>query len=110
MREIFAKFGDIESVETGFSGFCFVSFNDDRDADDAIQEMDNGKFAGRKINVHLATERGYQVCMLVAGALDNACSPQHLMFPFATPATPEDLHFPRTLCPSGRTCATARAA
>ena len=52
MREKFGKFGDITDIfiptdaDRRPRGFCFVTFEDARDAEDAATEMDGSVLAG----------------------------------------------------------------
>ncbi|CAM9223610.1 unnamed protein product, partial [Heterosigma akashiwo] len=64
IRYAFEKFGDVRDVymprdyQTGEPrGFCFVEFYDQRDAEDAVYDMDGYRLDGREIGVQFARER-----------------------------------------------------
>eukprot|EP00620_Florenciella_sp_RCC1587_P000877 CAMPEP_0182601480 /NCGR_PEP_ID=MMETSP1324-20130603/91486_1 /TAXON_ID=236786 /ORGANISM="Florenciella sp., Strain RCC1587" /LENGTH=115 /DNA_ID=CAMNT_0024819391 /DNA_START=908 /DNA_END=1251 /DNA_ORIENTATION=- len=61
VEDLFIKFGKVTEArvatdrETGSSrGFGFVTFEDPRDADDAIRQLDNSEFMGRTIFVQVS--------------------------------------------------------
>jgi len=49
----FERYGDIRSVSVK-NGFAFVEFRDDRDASDAVRDMDGRSVDGRRLQVELA--------------------------------------------------------
>jgi len=64
LEEMFSKFGEIEDNvvitdrETGRSkGFGFITFTEEDSANDAVKEMNEKEFEGRKITVNIAKER-----------------------------------------------------
>ena len=64
LREVFSPFGNIEEAkvitdrETGRSrGFGFVTFENEEDAEKAIQEMNGKEVMGRAIRVNKAFKR-----------------------------------------------------
>ena len=64
LREVFEQFGSVtEAVvihdrATGRSrGFGFVTYENDADADSAIEQMNGADFDGRSLNVNEAQER-----------------------------------------------------
>mmetsp|Transcript_11826 Transcript_11826/g.17621 ORF Transcript_11826/g.17621 Transcript_11826/m.17621 type:complete len:161 (+) Transcript_11826:660-1142(+) len=64
IRRKFSKFGEISDVflprdyyTNKPRGFGFVTFEDPKDADYAVEEMDGREFDGRKITVNLAKPR-----------------------------------------------------
>ena len=48
VEELFDRFGRIKDVSLK-NGFGFVEFDDDRDADDAVREMDGRSFLGKRL-------------------------------------------------------------
>jgi len=63
MRDAFSKYGKVADVlipedrQTGRQrGFCFVSFENERDADDALKNMDGREIDGRAIRVSKARQ------------------------------------------------------
>ena len=64
LRAAFEEFGEVVDAkvitdrETGRSrGFGFVTFNDDADADGAVDAMNGAQLDGRTLNVNEARER-----------------------------------------------------
>ena len=64
LRAAFEEFGEVVDAkvitdrETGRSrGFGFVTFNDDSDADSAVDAMNGAQLDGRTLNVNEARER-----------------------------------------------------
>jgi arginine/serine-rich splicing factor 4/5/6 len=49
----FAKYGNIKSISLK-NGFAFIEYEDYRDADDAIENMDGKTFEGQKLTVQHA--------------------------------------------------------
>jgi len=67
MRECFSKYGKIMDVyiprerpDMKSRGFAFVTFNNKRDAEDAVDEMHDKDFDGRPLKVNLAKPRPAQ--------------------------------------------------
>ncbi|KAH7481840.1 hypothetical protein PRIC1_009697 [Phytophthora ramorum] len=68
LQEIFAKFGRVDKCEVIVDpvtresrGFGFVTFEDVRDAEDAVKELNNQEVQGRKIRVeHAKRKRGHE--------------------------------------------------
>ncbi|KAE9039010.1 hypothetical protein PR003_g392 [Phytophthora rubi] len=68
LQELFAKFGRVDKCEVIVDpvtresrGFGFVTFEDVRDAEDAVKEMNNQDVQGRKIRVeHAKRKRGHE--------------------------------------------------
>ena len=65
LREAFESFGQVSEArvitdrDTGRSrGFGFVTFDNDEDADNAIQQMDGKDLDGRPLRVNEAQDRG----------------------------------------------------
>jgi len=63
IRECFGKFGDIKDVYLPTDsrgqkrGFGFVTFSDERGAEDAADEMHGAMFDGRKVTCNIARPR-----------------------------------------------------
>lgn len=64
LHDAFSAFGEVAEAkvitdrETGRSrGFGFVTFNDGKAADQAVEKMDGSELDGRRINVDEARER-----------------------------------------------------
>ena len=57
LEEAFEKFGKVEKVWVARqpSGFAFIEFGDERDAQDAIKEMDGAELRGERLKVELST-------------------------------------------------------
>ncbi|ETI44017.1 hypothetical protein, variant 3 [Phytophthora nicotianae CJ01A1] len=68
LQEIFSKFGRVDKCEVIVDpvtkesrGFGFVTFEDVRDAEDAVKELNNQEVQGRKIRVeHAKRKRGHE--------------------------------------------------
>ncbi|CEG48293.1 rna binding [Plasmopara halstedii] len=68
LEEVFSKFGRVEKCEVIVDpvtkesrGFGFVTFEDVRDAEDAVKELNNQEIHGRKIRVeHAKRKRGHE--------------------------------------------------
>ncbi|TDH65139.1 hypothetical protein CCR75_007158 [Bremia lactucae] len=77
LEELFSKFGRVEKCEVivdpvtresrsegygfTFRGFGFVTYEDVRDAEDAVKELNNQDIQGRKIRVeHAKRKRGHE--------------------------------------------------
>ncbi|EDQ92014.1 uncharacterized protein MONBRDRAFT_3751, partial [Monosiga brevicollis MX1] len=65
LREEFSKFGPIKDVYLPVDresqrprGFGFVTFEEQRSADDAIAQLNEQDFMGRRIQVNFARARG----------------------------------------------------
>ncbi|ETW05167.1 hypothetical protein H310_04169 [Aphanomyces invadans] len=72
IRAQFQKYGDIAEVILK-KGFAFLSYLDERDAEDAVREMDNSDFGGRKIRVSFAhTEDSKRSGPQNGGSMDRA--------------------------------------
>merc|ERR1711934_770254 len=58
MEEVFQKFGNIKNIWIARNppGFAFVTFEDPRDADDAVKEMD-----GKELDRERITESGQRI-------------------------------------------------
>ncbi len=56
MERLASEFGRIRDVRC-LSGFAFVEYEDDRDARDAVKELDNTRFMGERIQVEFAKPR-----------------------------------------------------
>ena len=61
LQELFSQYGEIEElvvVKDKFSGrpkgFGFVTYANDKDADDAVSKLDGHELNGRKLNVNEA--------------------------------------------------------
>ncbi|GLD91925.1 hypothetical protein PINS_up000458 [Pythium insidiosum] len=64
LEELFGKFGRIERCEVILDpvtresrGFAFVTFEDVRDAEDAVKEMNGKEIQGRRLRVEIAKRR-----------------------------------------------------
>ena len=63
LQEAFEKFGHIEDCHIAkhpdgkSKGFGFVRYSDPRDAEDAMDRMNQKEFEGRLIRIDIATER-----------------------------------------------------
>ncbi|KAG2779142.1 hypothetical protein JG687_00008755 [Phytophthora cactorum] len=68
LQELFSKFGRVDKCEVIVDpvtkesrGFGFVTFEDVRDAEDAVKELNNQEVQGRKIRVeHAKRKRGHE--------------------------------------------------
>ncbi|KAL3673969.1 hypothetical protein V7S43_001654 [Phytophthora oleae] len=68
LQELFAKYGRVDKCEVIVDpvtkesrGFGFVTFEDIRDAEDAVKELNNQEIQGRKIRVeHAKRKRGHE--------------------------------------------------
>eukprot|EP00752_Nemacystus_decipiens_P003953 g3620.t1 len=60
LRDEFSKFGELNKVWVARNppGFAFVWFSDDRDAGDAVKEIDGKSIAGREWRVEISHQRG----------------------------------------------------
>ncbi|CAM9942977.1 unnamed protein product [Ectocarpus sp. 13 AM-2016] len=60
LRDEFSKFGELNKVWVARNppGFAFVWFADDRDAGDAVKEIDGKSIAGREWRVEVSHQRG----------------------------------------------------
>ncbi|CAN0066672.1 unnamed protein product [Ectocarpus sp. 4 AP-2014] len=60
LRDEFSKFGELNKVWVARNppGFAFVWFADDRDAGDAVREIDGKSIAGREWRVEVSHQRG----------------------------------------------------
>mmetsp|Transcript_44536 Transcript_44536/g.172705 ORF Transcript_44536/g.172705 Transcript_44536/m.172705 type:complete len:92 (+) Transcript_44536:99-374(+) len=65
LRDAFARFGPVRDArviydrDSGRSrGFGFVTFDNDEDADNAVENMDGQELDGRRIRVNEAMDRG----------------------------------------------------
>eukprot|EP00052_Salpingoeca_macrocollata_P020887 m.176791 g.176791 ORF g.176791 m.176791 type:complete len:188 (+) comp21390_c1_seq2:53-616(+) len=59
LEDLFKKFGTIESVDLKNGGYGFVQFLDERDAADAVRDMDGFRFEGERLLVqHSRRNRG----------------------------------------------------
>eukprot|EP00002_Diphylleia_rotans_P018904 TRINITY_DN3654_c0_g4_i1.p1 TRINITY_DN3654_c0_g4~~TRINITY_DN3654_c0_g4_i1.p1 ORF type:complete len:204 (-),score=48.91 TRINITY_DN3654_c0_g4_i1:468-1079(-) len=56
VRDLFSKFGRIRSVDVK-ARFAFLEFDDERDASDAVRDMDGYSFDGERIVVEIAKSR-----------------------------------------------------
>ncbi|KAK1939841.1 putative splicing factor, arginine/serine-rich 3 [Babesia divergens] len=56
VESLFSKFGTISNVWVARRppGFAFVTFEDTRDASDAIEELDGSEFRGQNLKVELS--------------------------------------------------------
>jgi RNA recognition motif-containing protein len=99
LREGFSKWGHIvhcniaRKPDGASRGFGFVRFEDPRDAQDALDNMNNKEFEGRTIKIQLAIERprhtdGKEWCFVSRLKLSVA------LLPFS--AVPLELTFDRT--------------
>merc|ERR1712060_572569 len=58
MQSAFGDFGHIIKIETpGGRGVAYISFQDKRDAQDAVKSMDGESFEGNKMKVSMAEDR-----------------------------------------------------
>ena len=57
LEEAFEKFGKVQKVWVARqpSGFAFIEFGDERDAQDAIKEMDGAELRGERLKVEMST-------------------------------------------------------
>mmetsp|Transcript_87452 Transcript_87452/g.167682 ORF Transcript_87452/g.167682 Transcript_87452/m.167682 type:complete len:138 (-) Transcript_87452:111-524(-) len=60
LEDVFGKFGNVVDVWVARQppGFAFVTFDDDRDAKDALEDMDGATFQGEKIRVQVSKSDG----------------------------------------------------
>mmetsp|Transcript_9740 Transcript_9740/g.14191 ORF Transcript_9740/g.14191 Transcript_9740/m.14191 type:complete len:92 (-) Transcript_9740:242-517(-) len=65
LRDAFSRFGPVRDArviydrDSGRSrGFGFVTFDNDEDADNAVENMDGQELDGRRIRVNEAMDRG----------------------------------------------------
>ncbi|CAN0306344.1 unnamed protein product, partial [Discosporangium mesarthrocarpum] len=60
LRDEFSRFGELNKVWVARNppGFAFVWFADDRDANDAVRELDGKSIAGREWRVEISHQRG----------------------------------------------------
>ena len=56
LEKTFAKFGSIKDAVLK-NGYAFITYEDERDAEDAVKEMNDHDLQGEKINVELAGRR-----------------------------------------------------
>mmetsp|Transcript_14466 Transcript_14466/g.24744 ORF Transcript_14466/g.24744 Transcript_14466/m.24744 type:complete len:91 (+) Transcript_14466:65-337(+) len=56
LEDMFAKFGHIRKISMK-AGFGFVDYDDHRDADDAVRDMDGVEVEGRRLRVEIARGR-----------------------------------------------------
>lgn len=56
----FKRFGPIKNVQMK-RGYAFVEYEDHRDAEDAIREMDGAKIEGQRIVVQMASIKLYLI-------------------------------------------------
>jgi RNA recognition motif-containing protein len=64
LQDVFEKYGTVDKVETGFSGFAFVTMNNDDEATIAMKALDNTNSIGpNKINVQGSSDLGYMAAL-----------------------------------------------
>merc|ERR1740117_1492559 len=60
LKDAFSEFGSLVKVETGFAGFAFLDYESERDADEAVKQMNKATIEGvGEVHVLRATQRGY---------------------------------------------------
>ncbi|GAB5590863.1 hypothetical protein Unana1_05763 [Umbelopsis nana] len=69
LEELFDKFGRVQGVEIKHGGFAFVDFEDQRDADDAVRELNGYVLNGDRLVVEISKRAGGEGsgCFLCGG-------------------------------------------
>ena len=58
LEDLFKTFGKLRDVDLKRSGVAFIEFDDWRDCEDALQDLDGEKLKGSRIRVDIARDSG----------------------------------------------------
>ncbi|RDX96246.1 Serine/arginine-rich splicing factor RS31, partial [Mucuna pruriens] len=70
LERLFAKYGRVDRVDMK-SGFAFVYYEDERDAEDAIRALDNFPFGHEKRRLSVEWARVYLPCIIEVASVNN---------------------------------------